>query len=444
MFFPEKIKNIKDSDRVLEIGPGASPHSRANIFLDKYFESQDAYVQNGYASLSSAIEKPFAYYGGGKLPFKDKAFDYVICSHVIEHIPVSELSLFISELQRIAHRGYIEFPTIFYELINYQDVHIWLMNYRNDTMLFLDKNIFKTNYVHAVYRQMFYGVDDYMRSSFNRYPELYFCGFEWHRSIKYNIVNSYNELVNENDLQIWTHFFSNLVDTKNTLPAEQEIEQAAMPPQQVKLHKRLIRAIKKISNFGVQKIKKLYRFFFPLRIKSVVEEISLGRAESVSIEVNDRINYFIDKTAQIDKKELVIIKNNAEIKDYVIIRTYSNPVVIGENVQINPFTVIYGGSGVIIGDNVMIAPHCMIAAGDHDYIQTEKPIRFAGNITKGPIIIEDNVWIGANCTITDGVRIGRDAVIAANSVVTTDIAPYDIVGGVPAKFIANRKNGNKK
>jgi acetyltransferase-like isoleucine patch superfamily enzyme len=86
----------------------------------------------------------------------------------------------------------------------------------------------------------------------------------------------------------------------------------------------------------------------------------------------------------------------------------------------------------------------MIAAGDHDYLQTEKPIRFAGNITKGPIIIEDNVWIGANCTITDGVRIGRDAVIAANSVVTTDVAPYDLVGGAPAKFISNRKNRRKK
>jgi acetyltransferase-like isoleucine patch superfamily enzyme len=291
---------------------------------------------------------------------------------------------------------------------------------------------------------MFYGADDYMRSSFNRYATLYFYGFEWDGNIKYHIVNSYDELVNENDLQVWTHFFSSLVDTKNALPAEQEFAQVAIPSQQIKLHKRLIRVIKKIANFGVQQIKKLYRFFFPPQIKSVVEKVPLGREESVTIEDNDRINCFVDKTAQIDKKELVIIKNNAEIKDYVIIRTYSNPVVIGENAQINPFTVIYGGSGVIIGDNVMIAPHCMIAAGDHDYLQTEKPIRFAGNITKGPIIIEDNVWIGANCTITDGVRIGRDAVIAANSVVTTDVAPYDLVGGAPAKFISNRKNRRKK
>ena len=149
--------------------------------------------------------------------------------------------------------------------------------------------------------------------------------------------------------------------------------------------------------------------------------------------------YYVANTAILEKSDMIEISDHAEIKDYVIIRTYDNKVTIGEYTQINPFTVIYGGSGVIIGKNVMIAPHCMIAAGDHDFKQIEVPIRFAGNLSTGPIIIEDNVWIGANCTITDGVRIGRDAVIAANSVVTKDVGEFDIVGGVPAKVIRNRK-----
>lgn len=156
------------------------------------------------------------------------------------------------------------------------------------------------------------------------------------------------------------------------------------------------------------------------------------------------LNYFVSDTATLEKMDLITIKEYAEIKDYVIIRTFENPVKIGSYTQINPFTVIYGGSGVYIGNNVMIAPHCTIAAGNHDYKQVEKPIRFAGNLTKGPIIIEDNVWIGANCTITDGVRIGKDAVIAANSVVNRDVASYDVVGGVPAKFIKNRKDPSQK
>jgi acetyltransferase-like isoleucine patch superfamily enzyme len=144
-------------------------------------------------------------------------------------------------------------------------------------------------------------------------------------------------------------------------------------------------------------------------------------------------------TSILEDRKLIRLGNYCEIKDYVIIRTFKNPVVIGEYCQLNPFTVIYGGSGVYIGDNVMIAPHCMIAAGDHDFKQTKIPIRFAGSLTKGPIVIEDNVWIGANCTITDGVKIGREAVVAANSVVTRNVASYDIVAGVPARVIGNRK-----
>ena len=148
--------------------------------------------------------------------------------------------------------------------------------------------------------------------------------------------------------------------------------------------------------------------------------------------------YFVHKTAQLEKKALIKISQGAEVMDYVIIRTYKNPVIIGENTQINPFTVIYGGNTIVIGRNVMIAPHCMIASGDHDFKQTGIPMRFAGSITKGPIHIDDNVWIGANCTITDGVHIGHDAVVGANSVVVDDVEPYDIVAGVPAKRIGNR------
>lgn len=152
-----------------------------------------------------------------------------------------------------------------------------------------------------------------------------------------------------------------------------------------------------------------------------------------------RFGYYIARSSQLKDKKLIEIKKRAEIQDYVIIKAFRNPVIIGEYSQINPFTVIYGGSGVYIGDNVMIAPHCMISSGNHDFKQIEKPMRHAGNLTKGPIVIENGVWIGANSTITDGVRIGHDSVVAAGSVVTKNVAPFDIVGGVPAKVLGNRK-----
>jgi acetyltransferase-like isoleucine patch superfamily enzyme len=136
--------------------------------------------------------------------------------------------------------------------------------------------------------------------------------------------------------------------------------------------------------------------------------------------------------------DLINVKDFAQIKDYVIIQTFHSPVVIGENTQINPFTVMYNRTGIYIGNNVMIAPHCMLASGNHNYKQLDKPMISAGAYSSGPIVIEDDVWIGANCTITDGVKIGKGAVVGANSVVTKDVRPYDVVAGVPAKVINNR------
>jgi acetyltransferase-like isoleucine patch superfamily enzyme len=153
-----------------------------------------------------------------------------------------------------------------------------------------------------------------------------------------------------------------------------------------------------------------------------------------------RKKYSMHKTAIVKNRKLVHIGNNAEIQEYVIIKTFDGIVSIGANTQINPFTVIYGCSDIRIGNNVMIAPHCMIVSGTHNHHQTDIPMRFAGSPSKGPIVIEDDVWIGANCTIVDNITIGTGAVIGANSVVTKDVPSFSIVGGVPAKIIGARKS----
>lgn len=146
----------------------------------------------------------------------------------------------------------------------------------------------------------------------------------------------------------------------------------------------------------------------------------------------------VDRTARLSPRRKIFLGRRALVCEYVIIRAGESPVEIGQFSQVGPFTVILGGVGVRIGNNVMIGPHCCIAAGSHDHRQVERPMRFAGDLAKGPIIVEDNVWIGANVTLTDGVRIGRDAVVGANSVVTKNVAPYDVVGGVPARVLGNR------
>jgi len=393
MFFQDKIRNITKYCKVLEIGPGGYPYPRSDVLLEKRFEDDnEAHAQRGYATTSKTKQK-IVYYDGGEFPFHDKEFDYVICSHVLEHVPEADLDQFIREIQRVGKRGFIEYPTIFYELLNYQDVHLWLMSFRDDTILFLNKNIFKSNFIHKIVREMFYGKDKYMAESYTRYRDLFFNAFEWEKTINYRIVNAYDELIDDTDYCKYKNYFADFKYNHNG------------------------------TNMFLANLKN--------KIKTCLSYVSY---------VNKmKYGYFVSRTAILESKKLIKIKRRAEIQDYVIIRSFVNEVRIGEYTQINPYTVIYGGSGVFIGDNVMIAPHCMIAAGDHDYKQLEKSIRQAGNLTKGPITIEDGVWIGANCTITDGVTIGHDAVVAANSVVTKDVAPYDIVGGVPAKVIANRK-----
>lgn len=146
----------------------------------------------------------------------------------------------------------------------------------------------------------------------------------------------------------------------------------------------------------------------------------------------------VHRTAILPGRKMIRLGLRALICEYVVVRPGDVPIEIGKYTQVGPFTVIFGGTGVRIGDNVMIGPHCCIASGNHDHHQLDRPMRFAGNLSDGPIVIEDNVWIGANVTITDGVHIGHDAVIGAGSVVTKDVVPFDIVGGVPARVIGSR------
>jgi len=79
----------------------------------------------------------------------------------------------------------------------------------------------------------------------------------------------------------------------------------------------------------------------------------------------------------------------------------------------------------------------MIMTFDHDFSSAKVPMNKLSVIDK-PTIIEDNVWIGGNCSILGGVTIGQGSIVAAGSVVTKDVSPNSIVGGVPAKFIRSR------
>jgi len=107
---------------------------------------------------------------------------------------------------------------------------------------------------------------------------------------------------------------------------------------------------------------------------------------------------------------------------------------IGRDSLIGEYTVIRGQGGVIVGDRVYTSPFVQLLAVNHIYQDPQRPFIEQG-ITAEGIVIEDDVWIGANAVVTDGVRVGQGAVIAAGAVVTKDVPAHTLVAGVPAKVI---------
>nr|WP_238566673.1 acyltransferase [Nonlabens ulvanivorans] len=110
---------------------------------------------------------------------------------------------------------------------------------------------------------------------------------------------------------------------------------------------------------------------------------------------------------------------------------------LGNHVDLAWGVIITTGGQVEIGDRTLIGYRTIISSANH-VIPENKGHIFGSGHNKEKVIIECDVWIGGNCTIVAGVIIGEGAVIAAGSVVTKDVEPFTIVGGVPAKLIKKR------
>jgi acetyltransferase-like isoleucine patch superfamily enzyme len=121
----------------------------------------------------------------------------------------------------------------------------------------------------------------------------------------------------------------------------------------------------------------------------------------------------------------------------VVLDAQSGHIKIGNDVSINDYAILLGHGGISVGNNVRIAAHAMIVAFEHSYDDLEVPIRNQP-IEKAPVIIEDDVWIGAGAKVLSGCHIARGCVIGANSVVKGKTVPFGIYAGVPARFLRLR------
>jgi len=114
-----------------------------------------------------------------------------------------------------------------------------------------------------------------------------------------------------------------------------------------------------------------------------------------------------------------------------------NNISIGDHSGIGEDSILGQDDEIRIGNNVLIGPQLMIFTQNHNFSDTTRLIREQG-ATRRPVLIEDDVWIGARVIVLPGVTIGRGSVVAAGAVVTKSFPPYSIIGGVPAKIIGNR------
>jgi ubiquinone/menaquinone biosynthesis C-methylase UbiE len=193
MFFIQKIQGIKEGDKVLEIGPGSDPYFRSDVLLElEYNDDNDRVLQFGHQNKLKTTKK-VVYYDGKIFPFKSSEFDYVICSHVLEH--VDDLDLFLSEIFRVAKRGYFEFPLITYEYMYNIQAHLNYLRFDGDKLLVLKKN--KTAI--ADFKEINLFFLETLRNGYShaivKMPELFIQGFEWDKPFKVEYLDNMQLLI---------------------------------------------------------------------------------------------------------------------------------------------------------------------------------------------------------------------------------------------------------
>jgi acetyltransferase-like isoleucine patch superfamily enzyme len=184
------------------------------------------------------------------------------------------------------------------------------------------------------------------------------------------------------------------------------------------------------------------------QIKDIFERLRNG--ETISSNDPEAIKL---RDASFAARKLLVQLNNssdpAEIRDFLsqitgseidesvavftpLYINYGKNTKIGKNVFINFDCVFLDLGGITIEDNVLIAPKVSLLSEGHPVNPNDRH-----SLVPGHIYIRKNAWVGAGATILPGVTIGENAVVAASAVVSKDVPPNAVVGGVPAKHIKN-------
>jgi len=184
----------------------------------------------------------------------------------------------------------------------------------------------------------------------------------------------------------------------------------------------------------------LYRGLF----RRLGRGVALGRAISLRhpgrISIGDGV--MIDDLCVLDARgsaDGLEIDDGALLSRDTILCCKEGPIRIGARVNFGWRCVVSSVGGVEIGEAALLAGDCYLGGGRYHLADRERSIAEQGSYSRGPVLIGPRSWIGARAIVLDGVRVGEGAVVAAGAVVTDDVAPFAIVGGVPARPIRERE-----
>ena len=181
-------------------------------------------------------------------------------------------------------------------------------------------------------------------------------------------------------------------------------------------------------------MRKLYSVVRYLKHKLITGFYFLGKRVTFekNVEIVNPSSIYIGDYSSIDADSLLSV-----IKEHFIYKyDRQDPVIrIEESVGISKGTTIFAVNSICIKKNSMIGPYSFISDYDHSFQDVDKPISQQRLTNIGPIVIEEGAWLGAHVTVCSGVKIGKNSIIGAGSVVTKDIPSYSVAVGVPARVI---------
>lgn len=202
-----------------------------------------------------------------------------------------------------------------------------------------------------------------------------------------------------------------------------------------------MRIIETIISFFASIIGKVYSYRF-YGVCKHLKEVFYSKWLCTALNI-DKTNHFGKRSVVFGRGYMRFGSNNAFGHGFMISawRTKGGDapqIIIGNGCDFGYYNHITCCNKITIGDGVLTGMHVIISDNSHGHIRTdENGIRPVDRplVSKGEVVIGNNVWIGDKASILAGVHIGEGAIIAANAVVTKDVPSFTVVGGVPAKVI---------